>query len=127
MKDIQYFQHIRELGGDRYQEFLDAGYREWRSGAGDEAHKTLLQRAIRDNTGKHLFFVDVWVWDWSEFRDRVQDLVTYTPSVHFNMHGDRNQSFEVKMHDSKTMTISQIEAFFEKIYKMMNCQPCDVD
>jgi hypothetical protein len=117
---------IRKLGCATYQAFLDAGYREWHLG-GSSLHSTpyLLQKCIRGEDGTKLYFIDVLVYDWTEFQDRSVTDIGWQPEAHFNTQSETKQPFQVVMltNNNDTANPVAIETFFQRIYDAMACDP----
>ena len=115
---------IRHRGGMRYKAFLDAGYQEWYS-AGALLRNTpyLLQKAIRDEQGLRLFFIDIFVYDLTEYQLERDEKIGYQTEANFNTHSKDMPSFNVTMVDDITLTPESIEAFFKRIYVTMKCEP----
>lgn len=116
------FDVIRELGSKRYQSFLDAGYTEYYSGEFLRSTPYLLQKAIKNTEGLILFFVDVFVYDFSNIRSARPSLVGYQPEANFQNHLGNIPTFTVTLIDDE-MTPAEIEAFFQRIYATMECEP----
>ena len=111
--------HIREIGGERYQAFLTAGYGEWYLESALHCTPYLLQKCIYGAHGDKLYYINVWVYDFQGFRSAIP--VGWQPEADFTS-GDL-VSFHVVMHCADTMTPQDIEAFFQRQYEAMECEP----
>jgi hypothetical protein len=116
---------IRKVGGKAYQAFLDAGYREFHLGTHLHSTPYLLQKCIRGEDGTKLYFIDVFVYDWTEFQDRSLTDVGWQPEAYFNTQSEIKTPFQVIMltDNGNTSNPKEIEAFFQQIYNTMHCDP----
>ena len=111
------FEHIRDIGGARYQAFLDAGYREFYMGMSPWSTPYLLQKAIRNSDGIRLFFIDILVYDFSHVRTTDMQQISFQPECQFNDHvSATTPCFRVILNDADTRTPEDIETFFSHIY-----------
>ena len=113
---------IRRVGGARYQAFVLAGYHEYACGAMLKSADTLLQKCIRDKEGNRLYFINVWCYDWTKYSNHSlpDNKFSIQPDVQFDAHGDK--TFDVTLHNAYA-GVGEIEAFFEKVYLAMGCEP----
>ena len=115
------FMRIRNLGGHYYASFLAAGYREWHSPAGSTPY--LLQKALYDAGGARCFFVNVFVYDLSDFRPEIP--LGFQPEADYNTHSrgvKEHPTFRVTLWPDN-MTPDDIEAFFWRVYRTMEARP----
>lgn len=115
------FDAIRRLGGERYEAFLAAGYREWYS-PGCHMTPFLLQKAIPRPKPGILYFIDVWAYDASQYRPGFP--ATFQFECQFEARSDERPTFSVTLHD-RDHSPEQVEAFFAAIYSRMDCGPYD--
>lgn len=120
--DTTDFDCLRELGGEQYQAFLDAGYQEAHDLREDYS---LLYKVIRDESERRLYSINISVIDWTRFRDRFPHNLTYSPEVQFNIKTEQQPTFKTSLHFDAGFDTQFIEDFFAKIYSSMNCQPYD--
>lgn len=113
------FAGVRQRGGEKYAAWLAAGYRECYSAMG-KSTPFLLQKRFRDASGVTTHFVNVWAYDWSEYRDWHGDDVTYMASCQFNTSGDQ-QTFNVELLHLEDP--ESTEQFFDRVYRLMECRP----
>lgn len=117
---------IEAIDGNQLSVWRTAGYRLYPPPSVLSRHaNALLQKSIRDESGKRLFFVNVWVYvyDGQYAGDTGPHRVSFMGEVQFNSHGDQSPTFEVKLHTATTPT--ETEAFFRRIYDAMNCGAYD--
>jgi len=116
------FEWVRRQGGDRYFAWLAAGYKESFQGQPlGRMTNYLLQKRIRDARGTTLFFINTWVYDWTNCSNWSSERIAYEAEANFNSHGDQPPTFNVVLHRPETPEAT--EAFFRKMYDAMGCQP----
>jgi hypothetical protein len=133
-----HFARLRELGGEPYAAYLAAGYREFLCADPDAqaaSHRSpfLLQKAVRRDgakRGTRLFFVNVWVYDFSRFDREDYPPVSFQPEVQFNSTSNRDDvkgpTFDVT-YLGADKSPEAVEAFFLTVYERMACGPYDDD
>jgi len=114
MKD---FTQIRKVGGEYYQSFLDAGYKEYTSDANHLADSLLSKRIYKGD--KHLYSIMIYCYDWSRHHQRGGNPFSIQSEVQFNQ--STSGTFDVIYHNSEAR-VSEIEEFFNRVYVAMECQ-----
>lgn len=102
-----------------YQAYLAAGFKEYESETWNKLKGTpyfVQKEIIKDK--KTLFFITVFVYVYP-------DKVSFQPEAHFKAHIDQTMKngldFEVTLIQSD-ITPSQVELFYRRIYRQMNCE-----
>lgn len=125
------FKYIRALGGEKYQQFLDAGYKEFYVNTNIQDTPYLLQKCIRNGNRVKLYFIDIIVHDLLK-HSRIGTLVTYQAEVYLKFQKSEAspgpRDIRVLIHDDdETLNPEVIEAFCQRLYTEMGCVPCDED
>lgn len=96
-----------------YQAYLAAGFGEWQSESWDKLKLTpyFVQKRIMKGHST-LFFITVYVYVYP-------DRVDYQPEANFK---EKGIDFEVIL-ANRGLTPAQIELFFRRLYRQMNCEP----
>lgn len=103
---------IEENLKDRYCEFpVPVTYH------AESAH----QLCVRADDGSKLYFINVYIYD---HRKIGHSRVAYQAECNFT--DESGFSFDVVLHHD-WKTIEQMEGFFEKVYRNMNCKPYDAE
>ena len=118
MTNDERFEWVRRRGGEKYAAWLEAGYRECYC-PHQKSTPFLLQKRFRNERGDTTHFVNVWAYDWTEYRDWAGDPVTYSAEVQFNLRGDDTFNVELLHPESPEKT----EIFFARMYVAMGCVP----
>lgn len=122
MTDDERFEWVRRRGGEKYAAWLAAGYREcYQPNPILRTTPFLLQKRLRDEAGETMLFVNVWAYDWTDYKLRQGEAVSYEAECHYNGHIGQSPTFDVVLHHPETPGAT--EAFFLKMYDAMGCQP----
>ena len=112
---------IRRVGGTKYLEFVDAGFKEFWMGHPQCHNKSdyLLQKAIwRDDV--RLFFVNVWCFDFAAHSS--DHPFGMQPEVQFNTHSDQEPTINIDI-IARDWTPQQVEEWFVAAYNKLGCKP----
>jgi len=117
------FDSIRRVGGARYAAFLRAGYREHKTIAILDSTPWLLQKRVFEGKAT-LYFINISVFDWTKYD--IPRKVGFEPKCQFKLCGNQGKHFDVTLHDCEQTPV-EIENFFARIYREMDCMPYEED
>jgi len=96
--------------------FLNDGYKPY-----EQDDKYFMQKCIRNDAGRKRYFINVYMYDMRPFKRnrQIKDLsdFTYDAEVQFDMR--LKETFNVRLLEA--INPKQVENFFEKVFKNMNC------
>lgn len=103
------YQHIN------YDLLKEAGYKRYEQKIRDAS--ALWQKKIKDEKGikYHIAFFE---YDWSKISNGSMDVISFEPSVQFDVDEDSCVNVDFLLSDHHT--IEQIEQFYDKMFTMMN-------
>ena len=110
---------MREIGGELYQQFLDAGYKEYECNI--NSADGMLQKCIyREREGKKLFYIDVFCYDWTKYQELVVKKFSIMPEAQFYSDSAGECPVNVSLNwDIELMTPSKIEEYFLNMFDKM--------
>lgn len=84
----------------------------------------LYQRRMLDGDGDTAFFIDVYWYDRSKYRDLSDG---WQVEVQFNTRDDDKDhpTFNVTLCLQDGQTVDEMEAWFWRVYRLMECRPCE--
>lgn len=94
--------------------FLNDGYAPYEVG-----DKYFMQKCIKNDAGRKRYFINVYMHDMRQFSKNIEHLLDfyYDADVQFNLR--LKETFNVLLLEA--INPKQVESFFEKIFKNMNC------
>lgn len=106
------------------QGLLQAGYKKVKPDK--ELAEGLFQKKIEEN-GKTRYFINFYTWDLGRYINgegiaASVEVNLHAPSINPD-HDGMFDTFQVMFYVTRNSTIKEVEAFYENMYRVMNCIP----
>ena len=98
-----------------YDLLSEAGYKRYEQKIRDSS--ALWQKNIVDERGVK-YSITFFEYDWREISNGSMDVISFEPSVQFEVDEDSCANVDFLMNDNHT--IEHIEAFYDKMFSVMN-------
>lgn len=103
------YQHIN------YDLLKESGYKRYEQKIRDSS--ALWQKSIKDENGIK-YSITFFEYDWSKLVDSNMNVISFEPSVQFEVDDESCVNVDFLLSDHHT--IEHIEAFYDKMFKVMN-------
>lgn len=94
--------------------FLDDGYKPY-----EVDNKYFMQKCIRNDAGRKKYYINVYMHDMRRWNRNIESLKDFYYDADVQFNSRLKQTFNVLLLEA--INPKQVEAFFEKIFKSMNC------
>jgi hypothetical protein len=103
------------------EQMLDSGFEEYKSSLSPENVSRSYQKEVKNKNGIK-YFIQCQEWDWSTISNYPSNLerFSYQFDVQFTL--SNGKTFDVNTVGWENKTLLEIEEFFEKVWKSMNCR-----
>ena len=98
-----------------YDLLKEAGYKRYEQKIREAS--ALWQKIIKDEYGVK-YHITFFEYDWREISNGSMDVISFEPSVQFEVDEDSCANVDFLMNDNHT--IEHIEAFYDKMFSVMN-------
>jgi hypothetical protein len=108
------------------EDLIKAGFVPFPSAKDKTYVKDALQKAVRGEDYKKLYFITVYLWDFPEAWLPAEAKANLAVSVEvrmFTQKDGKEVSFDLNAHPDKDWTIEQLEDFYAFAYKNLCCVP----
>lgn len=101
------------------ENLIKAGYSEFQSvlNGNNDFYLYSYQKKVLDEIGVK-YFINLNFFDMTEINEKLG--IQFSSEVQFNLQNEF--TFDVHGHYNKELTISELEMFYENIWKNMNCK-----
>jgi len=96
------------------EDWLTAGYNRYKSPHNNADF--LLQKCVRDDTGKKKYYIDVYVYDWAKYWNPVPYQWSFAPEANFHDSSDKTTGVTIQLNLTPDDTIASVEAMMEKFW-----------